>query len=52
MRSAVWLIERPRWFKRIFLIANDMALLTIAAAVALGSLAGAAFELARGLVAR
>ena len=30
MRSAVWLIERPRWFKRIFLIANDMALLTIA----------------------
>jgi FlaA1/EpsC-like NDP-sugar epimerase len=30
MRSAVWLIERPRWFKRIFLFANDMALLTIA----------------------
>ena len=30
MRSAVWLIERPRWFKRIFLIANDMALLSIA----------------------
>jgi FlaA1/EpsC-like NDP-sugar epimerase len=30
MRSAVWLIEQPRWFKRIFLIANDMALLTIA----------------------
>ena len=30
MRSAVWLIERPRWFKRIFLIVNDMALLTIA----------------------
>ena len=30
MRSAVWLIERPRWFKRLFLIANDMALLTIA----------------------
>ncbi len=30
MRSAVWLIERPRWFKRIFLIANDMVLLTIA----------------------
>jgi FlaA1/EpsC-like NDP-sugar epimerase len=30
MRSAVWLIEQPRWFKRIFLITNDMALLTIA----------------------
>jgi UDP-N-acetylglucosamine 4,6-dehydratase len=30
MRSADWLIERPRWFKRIFLIANDMALLTVA----------------------
>ena len=30
MRSAVWLIEQPRWFKQIFLIANDMALLTIA----------------------
>ena len=30
MRSAVWLIERPRWFKRIFLIVNDMALLTVA----------------------
>src|SRR5262245_6050490 len=30
MRSAVWLIERPRWFKRIFLIANDMVLLTLA----------------------
>jgi FlaA1/EpsC-like NDP-sugar epimerase len=30
MRSAVWLIERPRWFKRLLLIANDMALLTIA----------------------
>ena len=30
MRSAVWLIERPRWFKQIFLIVNDMALLTIA----------------------
>ncbi|MGH6825698.1 polysaccharide biosynthesis protein [Methyloceanibacter sp.] len=30
MRSAVWLIERPRWFKRFFLIANDLVLLTIA----------------------
>jgi FlaA1/EpsC-like NDP-sugar epimerase len=30
MRAAVWLIERPRWFKRIFLIVNDIAMLTIA----------------------
>ena len=30
MNAAVWLIERPRWFKRIFLIANDIAMLTIA----------------------
>jgi FlaA1/EpsC-like NDP-sugar epimerase len=30
MNAAVWLIERPRWFKRIFLIINDIAMLTIA----------------------
>ena len=30
MNAAVWLIERPRWFKRIFLIVNDIAMLTIA----------------------
>ena len=30
MRSAVWLIERPRWFKRALLILNDIAMLTIA----------------------
>ena len=30
MRLAVWLIERPRWFKRTVLIINDLALLTIA----------------------
>jgi FlaA1/EpsC-like NDP-sugar epimerase len=30
MRSAVWLIERPRWFKRTILIINDIAMLTIA----------------------
>lgn len=30
MNAAVWLIERPRWFKRIFLITNDIAMLTIA----------------------
>ncbi len=30
MRSAVWLIERPRWFKRILLIVNDLVMLTIA----------------------
>ena len=30
MRLAVWLIERPRWFKRTLLIINDLAMLTIA----------------------
>lgn len=30
MRLAAWLIERPRWFKRTLLIANDLLLLTIA----------------------
>ena len=30
MRLAVWLIERPRWFKRTVLIINDLAMLTIA----------------------
>ncbi|BAQ16395.1 polysaccharide biosynthesis protein [Methyloceanibacter caenitepidi] len=30
MNFAVWLIERPRWFKRVFLIANDFAMLGIA----------------------
>jgi FlaA1/EpsC-like NDP-sugar epimerase len=30
MRSAVWLVERPRWFKRILLIVNDLVMLTIA----------------------
>jgi FlaA1/EpsC-like NDP-sugar epimerase len=30
MRSAVWLIERPRWFKRILLIVNDIVMLSIA----------------------
>jgi len=30
MRFAVWLIERPRWFKRSVLIINDLALITIA----------------------
>jgi len=30
MRAAVWLIERPRWFKRTLLILNDMAMLSIA----------------------
>jgi UDP-N-acetylglucosamine 4,6-dehydratase len=30
MRFAVWLIERPRWFKRTVLIINDLAMLTIA----------------------
>jgi len=30
MRLAVWLIERPRWFKRTFLIANDLLLLSFA----------------------
>jgi FlaA1/EpsC-like NDP-sugar epimerase len=30
MRFAVWLIERPRWFKRTVLIINDLVVLTIA----------------------
>ncbi len=30
MRLAVWLIERPRWFKRAMLITNDLAMLSIA----------------------
>jgi UDP-N-acetylglucosamine 4,6-dehydratase len=30
MRFAVWLIERPRWFKRIVLIINDFVLLSVA----------------------
>ncbi len=30
MHFAVWLIERPRWFKRTLLILNDLAVLTIA----------------------
>src|SRR5215210_3631858 len=30
MRSAVWLVERPRWFKRSLLMANDIAMLSIA----------------------
>jgi len=30
MRLAVWLIERPRWFKRALLIVNDIAILSIA----------------------
>jgi FlaA1/EpsC-like NDP-sugar epimerase len=30
MRAAVWLIERPRWFKRAILIANDLVMLTVA----------------------
>lgn len=30
MRLAVWLIERPRWFKRTLLIINDIAMLSIA----------------------
>jgi FlaA1/EpsC-like NDP-sugar epimerase len=30
MRFAVWLIERPRWFKRTLLIINDIAMLAIA----------------------
>ena len=28
MRLAVWLIERPRWFKRTLLIINDLAMLS------------------------
>jgi FlaA1/EpsC-like NDP-sugar epimerase len=31
MRLAVWLIERPRWFKRTLLIINDLVLLSVAA---------------------
>ena len=30
MSLAVWLIERPRWFKRTLLIVNDFAMLSIA----------------------
>src|SRR5262245_20172488 len=30
MQLAVWLIERPRWFKRTLLIINDLLLLTLA----------------------
>ena len=30
MQLAVWLIERPRWFKRTLLIVNDIVMLTIA----------------------
>ncbi len=30
MTLAVWLIERPRWFKRTLLIVNDFAMLSIA----------------------
>ncbi len=30
MRLAEWLIERPRWFKRALLIANDILMLSIA----------------------
>ena len=30
MRFALWLIERPRWLKRIVLIINDLALLSLA----------------------
>jgi FlaA1/EpsC-like NDP-sugar epimerase len=30
MSLAVWLIERPRWFKRTLLIANDFVMLSIA----------------------
>jgi FlaA1/EpsC-like NDP-sugar epimerase len=29
-RFAVWLIERPRWFKRMLLIINDIVMLSIA----------------------
>jgi FlaA1/EpsC-like NDP-sugar epimerase len=29
-RLAVWLIERPRWFKRMLLMGNDMAMLAVA----------------------
>ena len=34
MHLAVWLIERPRWFKRAVLIINDLALLSLAVWVA------------------
>jgi len=30
MKFAVWLIERPRWFKRLALIVNDFVLLSLA----------------------
>jgi FlaA1/EpsC-like NDP-sugar epimerase len=30
MQFAVWLIERPRWFKRTVLIVNDILMLTVA----------------------
>jgi FlaA1/EpsC-like NDP-sugar epimerase len=30
MNFAVWLIERPRWFKRLVLIINDFVLLSLA----------------------
>src|SRR5262249_18762535 len=30
MQLAVWLIERPRWFKRTLLIVNDLVMLTVA----------------------
>jgi UDP-N-acetylglucosamine 4,6-dehydratase len=30
MRFAVWLIERPRWLKRLMLMVNDFMLLTLA----------------------
>ena len=30
MRLAEWLIERPRWFKRFLLVANDILMLSIA----------------------
>ena len=30
MKFAVWLIERPRWFKRLVLIVNDFVLLSVA----------------------
>ncbi len=30
MRLALWLIERPRWFKRALLIVNDLVLLSLA----------------------
>ena len=30
MQLAIWLIERPRWFKRTVLIVNDIVMLTFA----------------------